>query len=157
MEVKTILAVTMAGLLVAGGAFAQDNSDDGDRPPPRPRSDAPGPQGPLTEEQRQAAQERFEGMTDEERAAAREQRADSGRAGGFTEEERQAMRERRGAAGDGERPAQRDRGQLPGGDQAGGRFPGGGQAGGQFPGGGQAGGQFPGGGGMSRGGMGRGQ
>lgn len=131
MGTRKIGILIAASLLVSGGVWALDDTDQ------RPQ------RASATEEQRQARQDRFEGMTDEELAAARGRDVESRRPGGFTEAERQAMRERREFMSDDEREAARERsaeqgGRFPGGDRSsGGRFPGGGQ----FPGGNQSGGR----------------
>ena len=134
MGTRKIGILIAASLLVSGGVWAQDDTDQ------RPQ------RASATEEQRQARQDRFEGMTDEELAAAQGRDVETRRPGGFTEAERQAMRERREFMSDEEREAARARAA-----EQGGRFPGGDpSSGGRFPSGGA--GQ----GGMGQGGMGQG-
>ena len=108
MGTRKIGILIAASLLVSGGVWAQDDTDQ------RPQ------RASATEEQRQARQDRFEGMTDEELAAAQGRDVETRRPGGFTEAERQAMRERREFMSDEEREAARERAA-----EQGGRFPGG--------------------------------
>ena len=133
MGTRKIGILIAASLLVSGGVWAQDDTDQ------RPQ------RASATEEQRQARQDRFEGMTDEELAAAQGRDVETRRPGGFTEAERQAMRERREFMSEEEREAARERGA-----EQGGRFPGGGMGQGGMGQGGM--GQ----GGMGQGGMGQG-
>lgn len=145
MGTRKIGILIAASLLVSGGVWAQDDTDQ------RPQ------RASATEEQRQARQDRFEGMTDEELSAAQGRDVATRRPGGFTEAERQAMRERREFMSEEEREAARERAA-----EQGGRFPGGdSSSGGQFPGGNLPGGRLPSGGtgmgGMGMGGMGMGR
>ena len=133
MGTRKIGILIVVSLLVSGGVWAQDDTDQ------RPQ------RASATEEQRQARQDRFEGMTDEELAAAQGRDVETRRPGGFTEAERQAMRERREFMSEEEREAARERGA-----EQGGRFPGGGMGQGGMGQGGM--GQ----GGMGQGGMGQG-
>ena len=110
MNTRKILALMAASLLIAGGAGAQETTDDGAQNPP---ADRPGARGPITDEQREARRERFEGLSDEERAAARENSTRN-----------------RGGRGPGDSQA---RDQFPGGGETQGGFPGGGETQGQFP------------------------
>ncbi len=116
MEPRKILALTAVSLVVAGGVCAEDSEGDANPPPQRPGFGGPEAQGPVTEEQRQAAQGPG---------------AESRRPGGFTEEKRQAMRERRGSMSNEERAAAREGAEQ----RRGGQARGGGQSGRQFPGG----------------------
>ena len=134
MGTRKIGILIAASLLVSGGVWAQDDTDQ------RPQ------RASATEEQRQARQDRFEGMTDEELAAAQGRDVETRRPGGFTEAERQAMRERREFMSDEEREAARERAA-----EQGGRFPSGGMGQGGMGQGGM--GQ----GGMGQGGMGMGR
>ena len=126
METRQIWALTAATLLAIGSVCAQETTHGDNQPPSRPRVGGAETQGPLTEERRQARRDRFEGMSDEERAAAQARGSESRRPGGFSEEERQALRERRGSMSDEDRAAARERaaqrrdGQFPGGMSQGG-------------------------------------
>ena len=102
---KHALSCLLSLMLFSGALSALADEDPSGAQPAdsisETESQAPEGRRPETEEERQAARERWESMSDDEREAAREQARE--RWESMSEEEREAARSERGSRGDGSR------------------------------------------------------